>query len=75
MSPYNNFKADFFFPASRIVCIKKRIICACTAVTDSRWDNYSKYLKSLYKAKTLATSSDDQWPPLVTHKIFRLAMI
>ena len=37
--------------------------------------DYAQYLKSLYKVKTLACSSDDQWPPPVTDKIFRLAMI
>ena len=36
---------------------------------------YAQYLKSLYKVKNLACSSDDQWPPPVTDKIFRLAMI
>ena len=42
---------------------------------DFKLKNYAKYLKSLYKAKTQASSCDDQWPPPVTHKIFRLAMI
>ena len=50
-------------------------ILSVHSVTDSKWDNYLKYLRSLYKARTLATSPDDQWPPPVTHKIFRLAMI
>ena len=38
-------------------------------------DEYGSYLKSLYKSKTMSSSSDDQWPPPVTDKIFRLAMI
>ena len=38
-------------------------------------DNYAQYLKTLYKVKTLASSSDDQWPPPCTDKVFRLAMI
>ena len=38
-------------------------------------DNYAKYLKSLYKAKFRSSYSQDQWPPPVTKKIFRLAMI
>ena len=42
---------------------------------DLKLNNYAKYLTSLYKAKTQACSSDDQWPPIVTHKVFRLAMI
>ena len=34
------------------------------------------YLKSLYKAKTqVCSSDDDHWPPPVTNKVFRLAMI
>ena len=40
-----------------------------------RVKGYSQYLKSLYKVKTLASSSDDQWPPPCTDKVFRLAMI
>ena len=36
---------------------------------------YAKYLKSIYRVKTLACASDDQWPPPVTHKIFRLAIL
>ena len=35
---------------------------------------YAQYLKALYRAKTLASSSDDQWPPPCTDKVFRLAM-
>ena len=46
-----------------------------SGVTDNILDDYTAYLKSLYVAKTLASSSDDQWPPPVTHKIFRLAMV
>lgn len=49
----------------------------CNIVTASaaKIENYDVYLKSLYKVKTLATCSDDQWPPPCTDKVFRLAMI
>ena len=43
------------------------------ATTD---DEYTAYLKSFYKARTQVNSTDDdQWPPPVTNKAFRLAMI
>ena len=45
-------------------------------VTDDKLEEYTAYLKSLYKAKTQASfSGDDQWPPPVTNKVFSLAMI
>ena len=37
--------------------------------------NYAQYLKAVFKVKTLASSSNDQWPPPCTDKVFRLAMI
>ena len=37
--------------------------------------NYAQYLKTLFKATTLANSSNDQWPPPCTDSVFRLAMI
>ena len=44
--------------------------------TDNKLEEYTAYLKSLYKAKTQASfSGDDNWPPLVTDKVFNLAMI
>ena len=33
------------------------------------------YLKSLYASLTPTHTSDDQWPPSATHKVFNLAMI
>ena len=36
---------------------------------------YVQYLKSIYKSITQGCSPEDQWPPPVTDKIFRLAMI
>lgn len=36
---------------------------------------YADYLKTLYRAKTQASFSDDQWPPPVTNKVFNLALI
>lgn len=43
---------------------------------NSKLVDYTKYLKSLYRAKTLTSScDDDHWPPPVTDKVFRLAMI
>ena len=58
--------------------------CILTAVADDRKSEvtndklkiYTTYLKSLYKAKTQASSTDDDhWPPPVTNKVFSLAMI
>ena len=47
-----------------------------TEVTDNKSEEYTAYLKSLYKAKTQASfSGDDHWPPPVTDKVFSLAMI
>ena len=42
---------------------------------DVQIKDYASYLKSLYKFKTLTCSSEEQWPPPVKDKIFRLAMI
>ena len=42
---------------------------------DLKVEGFAQYLKSLYKVKTLASSSDDQWPPPCTDKVFRLALI
>lgn len=38
---------------------------------------YAKYLKSLYKIKTLSrtASSENEWPPPITDEVFNLAMI
>ena len=45
-------------------------------VTDDKLKEFTTYLKSLYKAKTQASSTDDDhWPPPVTDKVFSLAMI
>jgi ATP-dependent RNA helicase DHX33 len=39
-------------------------------------ENCSLYLKSLYKVKSQESSySEDQWPPPVTNKVFRLALV
>ena len=39
-------------------------------------EGYTASLKSLYKAKTqVCTIDDDQWPPPVMNRVFRLAMI
>ena len=39
-------------------------------------EEYTMSLKSRYKAKTqVCTISDDQWPPPVVNRVFRLAMI
>ena len=39
-------------------------------------EDYTASLKSLYKAKTqVCTIDDDQWPPPVMNRVFRLAMI
>ena len=47
-----------------------------TEVTDNKLEEYTAYLKSLYKVKTLANfSGDGHWPPPVTDKVFNLAMI
>ena len=44
--------------------------------TDDKLKEFTAYLKSLYKAKTQAsTTDDDHWPPPVTNKVFSLAMI
>ena len=41
-----------------------------------KFGDYTDYLKSLYKAKTQACYQDNEhWPPSVTNKVFRLAMI
>ena len=42
---------------------------------ENKLAQYANYLKSLYKAKFQASSSQEQWPPPPTRKIFRLAMI
>ena len=45
-------------------------------VTDNKLEEFTGYLKSLYKAKTQANVlDDDHWPPPVTDKVFNLAMI
>ena len=45
-------------------------------VTDNKLEEFTAYLKSLYKAKTQASySGHDHWPPSVTDKVFSLAMI
>ena len=59
------------------------IIIACFAsflfffytVPDDKMKHYAKYLKLLYKIKTPSTSSEDEWPPPITDKVFNLAMI
>ena len=45
--------------------------------TTVKLKDYTSYLKSVYKTKTQVCSSDDDdhWPPPVTNKVFRLAMI
>ena len=44
--------------------------------SDDKLEEYTTYLKSLYKAKTQGSfSGDDHWPPPVTDKVFSLAMI
>ena len=44
--------------------------------SDDKLEEFTAYLKSLYKAKTQASfSGDDHWPPPVTDKVFSLAMI
>ena len=46
------------------------------ATADDKLGDYTDYLKSLYNAKTQACYQDkDHWPPPVTNKVFRLAMI
>ena len=46
------------------------------ATSDDKLKEYADYLTSLYKAKTQACYEDkDHWPPPVTNKVFRLAMI
>ena len=44
---------------------------------DFKLENYTNYLKLLYKAKTpsQACADTNHWPPPVTNKVFRLAMI
>ena len=45
-------------------------------VTGKKLEEFTAYLKSLYKAKTQASySGNDHWPPSVTDKVFSLAMI
>ena len=47
-----------------------------SATADDQLGEYVDYLTSLYKAKTQACYQDkDHWPPPVTNKVFRLAMI
>ena len=44
--------------------------------SDDKLEEFTAYLKSLYKAKTQASfSDDDHWPPSVTDKVFSLALI
>lgn len=39
-------------------------------------DEYTAYLKSFYETKTQASyTDDDHWPPPVTNRTFKLAMI
>ena len=46
------------------------------AASDDKLGEYTDYLISLYKVKTQACFQDkDHWPPPVTNKVFRLAMI
>ena len=45
-------------------------------ITYDKLEEYTAYLKSLYKAKTqVSFTSDDHWPPPVTDKVFSLVMI
>ena len=50
------------------------LLLSCSE-SDHQVQGYAKYLKSLYKAKLQAAGSREQWPPLPTNIIFRLAMI
>ena len=46
-----------------------------TGATNNKPEDYTAYVKSLYIIKSQACSFDDQWPPSVTKRVFRLAMI
>ena len=67
-------------------CLNALVIlpyCACIAPDDGcsvtapdKLENCRSYLKSLYKVKSQDSSySQDQWPPPVTNKVFRLALV
>ena len=52
------------------------IIATDSKSDDRTVESYSLYMRSLYKAKGQKPfASPDQWPPTVTMKVFRLAMI
>ena len=58
-----------------IIIIALPILLFFYTAPDDKIKYYAKYLKSLYKIKTLSSSSVDQWPPPITNKVFNLAMI
>lgn len=60
-------------------CHRHNHLTLCILPTDKTEDDkvedYTMYLKSLYKTQLSASSDHDQWPPPVTNKVFRLSMI
>ena len=55
-------------------CFKLLKKCVGENQTD-KIEKYAQYLKSLYKVQSIASYSDDQWPPPVTDQVFKLAII
>ena len=72
-----NFQNDFCFNDVHIITLHTGHVQENDDHVQENDDyvDYAQYLKALYRAKTLASSSDDQWPPPCTDKVFRLAMI